>query len=71
MVSGTVEVTLAPICPVRDTTITVAPSAGMAIADNNHKNCGDIVDYDGFIKNNSNVVIPMMEITLTCCTLGE
>lgn len=71
VVTGSIEVTLAPVCPVRDTTLAVAPSAGMAVADNNHRNCGDVVDYDGFIKNNSNVTIPMMEIELTCCTLGE
>lgn len=71
VITGSVDVTLSPVCPVQDTTVKAAPDDGHAVADNNHKNCGDVVDYDGYLKNNSNVVIPMMEITMTCCTLGE
>ena len=71
VITGSVDVTLQPSCFVQDTTVKAAPDDGKAVADNNHKNCGDVVDYSGFLKNNSNVTIPMMEINMTCCTLGE
>jgi hypothetical protein len=69
--TGYVEIQLSPHCLVRDTTVMVTPDTDTGVADNNFKNCGDVIDLDGYVTNRSNVTLEHMYIELTCPSLGE
>jgi len=66
--TGYVEIQLIPRCFVRDITTMANPRDGEGIADGNVKNCGDVVDYDGYVTNRTNVTLDMMEIHIVCPT---
>jgi hypothetical protein len=66
--TGYVEIQLFPRCFVRDITVMANPGDGEGIADGNVKNCGDVVDYDGYVTNRTNVTLDKMEITMVCPT---
>ena len=70
-VTGYVELQLSPICPVQDTTVMANPATGEGLADNNHKNCGDMIDYNGYVTNRTNVTLHRVKASLVCPTMGE
>jgi hypothetical protein len=71
--TGYVEIQLAPHCLSRDTTVMadVQTSNGEGVADNNYMNCGDVVDYDGYVTNRTNVTLQFMDMEMICPTTGE
>jgi len=69
--TGYIEIQLSPHCFVQDTTIMANPTADTGVADNNWKNCGDVIDLDGYVTNRTNVTLPYMSIELTCPSMGE
>lgn len=69
--TGHVEVQLSPKCLVRDTTVMANPLDGEGVADTNVKNCGEIVGYNAYVTNRTNMTLLKMELTLVCPTLAE
>lgn len=69
--TGNVEIQLSPHCPVRDMTSEVPANIGDGFADNNYRNCGDVIDLDGYVTNRTNVVLKSIDVTMRCAALEE
>ena len=71
--TGDIEIQLVPHCPVRDTTVLVPVTAnpGVGTADNNWRNCGDVIDLDAYVTNRSDATLDRMSIQLFCPRLEE
>jgi len=69
--TGTVEIILSPQCPVADIEVQVQPGASFGGAEGNVRNCGDVVDYVGYVTNRTNLTFERMTIQLTCPTYME
>ncbi len=71
--TGNIEIQLSPVCPVQDTEVLVpvTTSPGTGTADNNWKNCGDVIDVNAYVTNRSDVTLDRMSIQLFCPRLEE
>lgn len=70
-ITGDIEVQLVPHCFVRDTTVYGAPGERNTSADNNWKNCGDVIDVDAYVTNRTNGTLLFMSIDARCPSLEE
>jgi len=69
--SGDVEISLSPHCPVREHISVVPVINGDGFADNNYRNCGDVIDIDGYVTNRSNVTLLTVNARMRCASLDE